>query len=127
AAHLPRRSPAMMLRAWVRTWQLLSQSRHSRRKARPSCAGRTVGHRVFLERLEDRTLLNGAALGTEQLRQAYGNLPLSFEANQGQTDAAVGVPCRGQGYTPFPARQEGGVRPSRRRWPLRRGAAAAEG
>src|SRR5579863_2091963 len=31
----------------------------------------------------------------------YGNLPLSFEANQGQTDSEVRFLSRGKGYTLF--------------------------
>lgn len=34
-------------------------------------------------------------------RQAYGNLPLHFEANHGQTDAEVKLLARGPGYTLF--------------------------
>src|SRR6266496_542746 len=34
-----------------------------------------------------------------QLLQAYGKLPLSFEANQGQTDNSVSFLVRGRGYT----------------------------
>ncbi len=36
-----------------------------------------------------------------QLLQAYGKLPLSFEANQGQTDNSVSFLVRGRGYTLF--------------------------
>ncbi len=32
---------------------------------------------------------------------AYGNLPLTFEPNQGQTDAQVKFLARGSGYTLF--------------------------
>src|SRR5438874_456910 len=35
------------------------------------------------------------------LQAAYGKLPLSFEANQGQTDEAVQFLSRGSGYTLF--------------------------
>ena len=37
----------------------------------------------------------------EQVREAYGKLPLSFEANQGQTDSRVKFLSRGSGYTLF--------------------------
>src|SRR5579871_2590436 len=37
----------------------------------------------------------------QQLEQAYGQLPLSFEANQGQTDAQVQYLTRGAGYALF--------------------------
>ncbi len=36
-----------------------------------------------------------------QLQEAYGRIPLSFEANTGQTDAQVDFLSRGQGYTLF--------------------------
>ncbi len=36
-----------------------------------------------------------------QLAEAYGKLPLSFEANQGQTDSRVDFLSRGSGYTLF--------------------------
>jgi hypothetical protein len=39
--------------------------------------------------------------GADLLRQAYGQLPLSFEANQGQTDAQVNYLARGSGYALF--------------------------
>jgi len=39
-------------------------------------------------------------------RVAYANLPLSFEANQGQTDARVRFLARGQGYTLFLTAEE---------------------
>ena len=37
----------------------------------------------------------------QQNLTAYGNLPLSFEANQGQTDPQVKFLSRGSGYTLF--------------------------
>ena len=36
-----------------------------------------------------------------RMSEAYGKLPLSFEANQGQTDAQVNFLSRGSGYTLF--------------------------
>jgi hypothetical protein len=57
--------------------------------------------RLQLEALEDRTLLSGAPAGNTQLLQAYGNLPLSFEANQGQTAPQVNFLTRGHGYALF--------------------------
>src|SRR5947209_1716422 len=57
--------------------------------------------RPHLERLETRDLPSGAAAVTDQLREAYGRLPLSFEANQGQTDAQVHFLARGSGYALF--------------------------
>src|SRR5271170_1431998 len=37
---------------------------------------------------------------------AYGELPLAFEANQGQTDSAVRFLSRGEGYQLFLTKQE---------------------
>jgi hypothetical protein len=73
-------------------------------KSRPSQRGQAIRSRVFrpqVERLESRELLSGAGSGTEQLRAAYGQIPLSFEANQGQTDAQVNFLSRGSGYALF--------------------------
>jgi len=41
-----------------------------------------------------------------ELNQAYGKLPLSFEANQGQTDPKVKFLSRGNGYSLFLAPTE---------------------
>src|SRR3954454_3438936 len=72
--------------------------------------------RPRLEALEDRLCLSSLALGTAtdppnaatqaRLSAAYGRLPLSFEANRGQTDSRVDFLARGAGYTTFltPAR-----------------------
>lgn len=51
---------------------------------------------------------------------AYGRLPLSFEANHGQTDERVRFVSRGQGYTPFLTPTEAVLR-------LRKADARAEG
>jgi len=56
-----------------------------------------------------------AAQATEPSRYAtrlmpYGQLPLSFEANQGQTDDQVQFLAHGPGYTLFLDRPRGGVR-----------------
>jgi len=45
-----------------------------------------------------RKLENG---GASRISETYGNLPLSFEANQGQTDKEVQFLARGSGYTIF--------------------------
>jgi hypothetical protein len=52
--------------------------------------------RLIVERLEDRTLLSGAPLGP-----AYGQVPLSFEPNVGQTNSQVSFLSHGSGYTLF--------------------------
>jgi hypothetical protein len=68
----------------------------SGKPARKVAARRRPGfRRLHVEPLEDRTVPSGASL------DAYGQLPLSFEANQGQTAAPVNYLSRGQGYTLF--------------------------
>jgi hypothetical protein len=57
--------------------------------------------RPQIEPLEKRELLDASAAGL-----AYGHIPLSFEANQGQTDPAVQFLSRGSGYTLFLTSQE---------------------
>ena len=67
--------------------------------------------RLFLEALEDRScpsslpiaapLAQPDAATQARASAAYGQLPLSFEANQGQTDATVNFLSRGSGYTLF--------------------------
>ncbi|MEQ1828256.1 MAG: SBBP repeat-containing protein [Pirellula sp.] len=52
------------------------------------------GVRLLLELLEDRRLLSGEPLEAT----GYGNLPLAFEANQGQVAAQVDFIARGSGY-----------------------------
>ena len=64
---------------------------------------------LSLELLEDRCCLSSLPLGTPlaqpdaatqaRIGEAYGQLPLSFVANQGQTDAQVNFTARGSGYT----------------------------
>ena len=66
------------------TNRFLSTNRRRTRATRPS-----------LELLEDRCLLSA------NLLESYGQLPLSFEANQGQTHAAVDFVSRGDGYSLF--------------------------
>jgi hypothetical protein len=65
--------------------------------------------RLGLEALEDRLCLSTLPVGTSttvpdaatqaHLSAAYGQLPLSFEANQGQTDSRVNFLSRGAGYS----------------------------
>jgi hypothetical protein len=78
--------------------------------------------RLSIEPLEDRCLLSGGAIDlaiggralaqhsilqtadpvtSAQVSQAYGQLPLSFEANQGQVDSQVNFLSRGAGYGLF--------------------------
>jgi Beta-propeller repeat len=67
--------------------------------------------RLRLEHLEDRLCLSAAPVGATaaqpdtanqaRLSAAYGRLPLSFEANRGQTDPRVNFLSRGAGYSLF--------------------------
>src|SRR5882672_169401 len=53
--------------------------------------------------------VNGSGVNTEQqaqVKKAYGEIPLSFEANQGQVDARVKYVARGSGYSLFLTPQE---------------------
>lgn len=74
----------------------LACSRHIR-----SQSVRWRSYRPQAEMLESRQLLSGAGAASEILHEAYGQLPLTFEANQGQTDARVQYLSRGPGYTLF--------------------------
>lgn len=47
------------------------------------------------------TTARGDTAPTPQIREAYGRMPLSFEANQGQTDPQVQFLSRGSGYSVF--------------------------
>jgi hypothetical protein len=61
---------------------------------------RDVGRRI--EELEDLTTpTTGLSPADQQLVAAYGQLPLSFEPNQGQTAAQVQYLSQGSGYTLF--------------------------
>jgi hypothetical protein len=58
-----------------------------------------VSRPLALERLEERTLLSSSVPSSDSLRAAYAQLPLAFEANQGQAAAPVDFIARGAGYT----------------------------
>jgi Bacterial Ig-like domain (group 3)/Kelch motif/Beta-propeller repeat len=77
----------MFIRRWIST--LLSYLfGRSARAAKPT--PKRTGYRPRLEGLEDRLPpAAGLASSNQQLLSAYGQLPLSFEANQGQTAARV--------------------------------------
>jgi hypothetical protein len=57
--------------------------------------------RLALEHLEDRTLLSPAGASNSQILQAYGQIPLIFQVNEGQTAAEVNFLSQGSGYTMF--------------------------
>src|SRR5205823_1209604 len=83
-------SPKAFTMTWFRwsRWFVDKGSSASRHAARPG-SGRHVPQ---LERLEDRCVLSATA-------DAFGKLPLAFEANVGQADAQVRFLSRGPGYT----------------------------
>ncbi|MCA1557493.1 MAG: hypothetical protein LC731_03015, partial [Acidobacteria bacterium] len=55
---------------------------------------------LFISRgVSDAPSSESAAQTTEQAREAYGQLPLSFEANRGQAKEDVNFVARGAGYT----------------------------
>src|SRR5947209_1468711 len=66
---------------------------------------------LYLENLEERLCLSSPPVGVTPTRPdpatqahlsaAYGQLPLSFEANRGQVDARVNFLSRGDGYSLF--------------------------
>jgi hypothetical protein len=74
-------------------------------RARHCPGGVARRFRPRLEGLEDRTvpapLVRPDVPTRAQVSHAYGQLPLSFEANQGQTDAQVNFLSRGAGYSLF--------------------------
>ena len=70
------------------------KSLFARLTGRPRCRPIRNSIRLQLESLEDRTVPSvSSALA------AYGDLPLAFESNQGQTAAQVDFLARGSGYT----------------------------
>src|SRR5712692_6222051 len=85
----------------VTLWRKLAngQSQSLRPRRFPLRRGRS--YRPHVERLEPRELLDSSAAST-----AYGQIPLSFEPNQGQTDPAVQFLSRGSGYSLFLTSQE---------------------
>ena len=81
-----------------------SRSRGYRRSARGHLQRRGAFAAALgaFERLEDRELLagdSGGALAPAAIQSDYGQLPLSFEVNQGQTNSQVDYLARGAGYT----------------------------
>src|SRR5258708_2827644 len=60
--------------------------RSFQRLAPGSRAMRSTPYRPRLEQLEPRELLSFAGTATDQLRESYGQIPLSFEANQRQLE-----------------------------------------
>jgi hypothetical protein len=57
--------------------------------------------RPWFESLEDRLAPTAATASNQELLQSYGQLPMSFEVNAGQTDGRVRYLARGSGYALF--------------------------
>src|ERR1700683_840388 len=68
------------------------RSSDSRKRTPTPAVERRRPLRLRLEFLEDRCLLSSAAA-------AYGQLPLAFEPNVGQTNSAIAYLARGPGYS----------------------------
>ena len=69
-------------------------------KKRSCCPADVFHRRLLCEPLEDRRLL-GASPVSASLEQTYGQIPMSFEVNQGQTAASVQYLAAGSGYALF--------------------------
>jgi hypothetical protein len=82
----------MWLPSWLRYAPSTSPRARSRNRRRRAQRPHGASGMLQLEQLEDRTVLNATATGNAQLLQAYAQLPLSFEANQGQA-AARSISC----------------------------------
>jgi hypothetical protein len=54
-----------------------------------------------ISKLQSRQRASGERSATARIAEAYGRLPLSFEANRGQTDGEVKFLSRGGGYSLF--------------------------
>lgn len=54
--------------------------------------------RLEIEPLEDRTLLSSSGPTSGAVQAAYDQLPLAFEANQGQAAAPINFVAHGSGY-----------------------------
>jgi hypothetical protein len=68
---------------------------------RQSREARSRFRRPHVEILEARNLFSASHAVADQVGSAYARLPLSFEVNQGQTDAQVRFLSRGNGYSLF--------------------------
>ncbi len=92
-----------MLRRFLARWVHRTRKPFRRQdRARPRGT-----FRPQLDALEERNLLSGLSLvpasstAASSASSAYGQLPLSFEVNEGQTDSQVNYLARGQGYSIF--------------------------
>jgi len=56
---------------------------------------------IFAKSITGKNQRAGAQAANPRIVESYGRLPLSFEANQGQTDSRVKFISRGSGYNLF--------------------------
>src|SRR5262249_34326923 len=68
------------------------------RKRSGAGAQKKVARPLGVERLEERTLLSSSGPATQAVQTTYGQLPLAFEANQGQAAGPINFVARGAGY-----------------------------
>ncbi len=93
----------MPVKSWLKALRRALGAESSKPKGSLQARKRKSSHIwLRLEQLEDR-LVPATALTTssEALLQAYGQLPISFEANAGQTNAPVQYLAHGSGYALF--------------------------
>jgi Ca2+-binding RTX toxin-like protein len=81
--------------------RIAAEERSRRGKARSvrSRSWRDLSARPRLEVLEDRTLLSGSGPTSAAVQASYAQLPLAFEANQGQAAVPINFVAHGSGYT----------------------------
>ncbi len=72
-----------------------------RMRSRRRRSARIIPCRPRLEGLETRELPSANPAAAGQFQQVYSQVPLSFEANQGQAEAPVKFLAHGQGYSLF--------------------------
>ncbi len=102
----------MLFTSWLENSRSASPSGRAKRHGRRAPGYRASTRRLpRLESLEVRLCLSTLPAGTSttapdaatqaHLTAAYGQLPLSFEVNKGQTDPRVNFLAQGAGYTAF--------------------------
>jgi hypothetical protein len=73
----------------------------NRQRPSRSTARRARWSRPSVDPLEQRLAPAGLGAASDQIQQAYGQLPISFEANVGQSASQVQYLARGSGYALF--------------------------
>ncbi len=101
----------MSFTSWLQNLPTNASRRVQRNRRRIRALGAATRCKLRFEALEDRMCLSSLPFiapptpadvaSKARASAAYGQLPLSFEANQGQTDQQVDFLSRGSGYTLF--------------------------